>query len=73
MVIDKVITKKNLNNAYDRAYTMLLEAAREDMSSEYEIRKDDSEYEYGLLLVIYCDSEHKYEFNRIMVNVLDYI
>ncbi len=73
MVLDKLISKEELEDAYDRAYTLLLEAARDDMASEYEIMKDDSEYEHGLVLVIYCDSEHKYEYDRISVNVLDYI
>nr|WP_297765863.1 hypothetical protein [uncultured Butyrivibrio sp.] len=73
MVLDKLISKEKLEDAYDRAYTLLLEAARDDMASEYEILRDNSEYEYGLLLIIYCDSEHKYEYDRIMVNALDYV
>lgn len=52
-----------------KAELFLKNLAKEQNAKFYEIVEDSYEYDNGLLLIIYTDSEHKQEISHYCVNV----
>ncbi len=71
MVYSRILSDKEYETGFDRARALLDELVKKENYSEYEIKKDNSRFAYGVSLIVFFDPEHKYEYDRIPVNILD--